>query len=217
MKYQALIFDLDGTLLDTLDDLADGVNAALRAHNHPEKTRDEVCAAVGNGMLKLMDRVIPGGRTAPDFDQVFAYFKQYYAAHCEDKTAPYAGIPEQLQKWRDAGVKMAIVSNKADFAVKKLAATYFPDTITVAIGENEAAGIRKKPAPDTVDLALKELGVTRAEAVYIGDSEVDVETARNADMPCLSVTWGFRTRETLIAAGATTLIDTPQQLYDATV
>jgi len=217
MKYQALIFDLDGTLLDTLDDLADGVNAALRAYNHPEKTRDEVCAAVGNGMLKLMDRVIPGGKTASDFDQIFAYFKQHYAAHCEDKTAPYVGIPEQLLKWRDAGVKMAIVSNKADFAVKKLAATYFPDTITVAIGENEAAGIRKKPAPDTVDHALKELGVSRADAVYISDSEVDVETARNADMPCLSVTWGFRTRDTLIAAGATTLVDTPQQLYDATV
>lgn len=217
MKYQALIFDLDGTLLDTLDDLADSVNAALHAFGHPGKTRDEVRTIVGNGMLNLMDRVIPGGKDAPDFEDIFTYFRQHYAAHCEDKTAPYDGLPAQLLRWREAGVKMAIVSNKADFAVKKLAATYFGDTIPLAIGENEAAGIRKKPAPDTVELALRELGVRREDAVYIGDSEVDVVTARNAGMPCLSVTWGFRSRETLLAAGATVLIDTPQALYDATL
>lgn len=215
MKYQALIFDLDGTLLDTLDDLADSVNAVLRAHSYPEKTRAEVCAAVGNGILKLIERVVPNGKNTPDFDRVFADFKQHYAEHCEDKTAPYAGIPELLGRLRQAGVKMAIVSNKADFAVKTLAKAWFPDTIPVAIGENEAAGIRKKPAPDTVDLALKELGVAREQAAYVGDSEVDVATARNSGMPCLSVTWGFRTRETLVESGADTLIDTPEALWDA--
>ena len=215
MKYQALIFDLDGTLLDTLDDLADSVNAVLHMYGYPQKTRDEVCAAVGNGIVKLIERVIPEGRENPSFDRVLADFKQYYGAHCEDKTAPYAGIPELLAQLQNVGVKMAIVSNKADFAVKTLAKAWFPNTIPVAIGENEAAGIRKKPAPDTVDLALRELGVTREQAAYVGDSEVDVLTARNCEMPCLSVTWGFRSRELFIESGADILIDTPQALWDA--
>ena len=215
MKYQALIFDLDGTLLDTLDDLADSVNAVLNMHGYPQKTRDEVCAAVGSGIAKLIEGVLPGGRDNADFDRVLASFKQYYGAHCEDKTAPYAGIAELLAKLQNAGVKMAIVSNKADFAVKTLAKAWFPDTIPVAIGENEAAGIRKKPAPDTVDLALRELGIAREQAAYVGDSEVDVLTARNCEMPCLSVTWGFRSRETLIESGANILLDTPQALWEA--
>ena len=215
MKYQALIFDLDGTLLDTLDDLADSVNAVLSMHGYPQKTRDEVCAAVGSGIAKLIEGVLPGGRDNTDFDRVLASFKQYYGAHCEDKTAPYAGIAELLAKLQNAGVKMAIVSNKADFAVKTLAKAWFPDTIPVAIGENEAAGIRKKPAPDTVDLALRELGIAREQAAYVGDSEVDVLTARNCEMPCLSVTWGFRSREVLIESGASILLDTPQALWEA--
>ena len=215
MKYQALIFDLDGTLLDTLDDLADSVNAVLHMHGYPQKTRDEVCAAVGSGIAKLIEGVLPNGRDNADFDRVLAAFKQYYGAHCEDKTAPYAGIAELLDRLQRAGVKMAIVSNKADFAVKTLAKTWFSNAIPVAIGENEAAGIRKKPAPDTVDLALRELGVPREQAAYVGDSEVDVLTARNCNMPCLSVTWGFRSRETLIESGANILLDTPQALWDA--
>lgn len=215
MKYQALIFDLDGTLLDTLDDLADSVNVVLAKHGYPQKTREEVCAAVGSGIVKLIERVLPNGRENAAFDLALADFKQYYGAHCEDKTAPYAGIPELLARLQEAGVKMAIVSNKADFAVKTLAKTWFPTTIPVAIGENEAAGIRKKPAPDTVDLALRELGVTREQAAYVGDSEVDVLTARNCDMPCLSVTWGFRSRELLKESGAEILLDTPQALWDA--
>lgn len=215
MKYQALIFDLDGTLLDTLDDLADSVNVVLRMHGYPTKTREEVCSYVGNGIANLVERILPGGRADARYDRALADFKQYYGTHCEIKTAPYAGIAELLSQLQQAGVKMAIVSNKADFAVKKLAKTWFPDTISVAIGENEAAGIRKKPAPDTVDLALRELGMTREQAAYVGDSEVDVITARNCDMPCLSVTWGFRTREVLSESGAEILLDTPQALWDA--
>ena len=215
MKYQALIFDLDGTLLDTLDDLADSVNVVLAKYGYPRKTREEVCAAVGNGIAKLIEGVVPEGRSNAFFDRVLADFKQYYGAHCEDKTAPYAGISELLDRLQAAGVKMAIVSNKADFAVKTLAKAWFPTTIPVAIGENEAAGIRKKPAPDTVDLALRELGVSREQAAYVGDSEVDVLTARNCGMPCLSVTWGFRSRELLQESGADILLDTPQELWNA--
>ena len=215
MKYQALIFDLDGTLLDTLDDLADAVNAVLAANGYPTKTRDEVCRAVGSGMKNLISRVLPNGTDDPSFDRILSEFKAYYGAHCEDKTAPYAGISELLANLKATGVKMAIVSNKADYAVKMLAQTWFSDTIPVAIGENEAAGIRKKPAPDTVDLALRELGVTRAQAAYVGDSDVDVETANNCEMPCLSVTWGFRDRAFLTEHGATLLYDTPDALWDA--
>jgi phosphoglycolate phosphatase len=215
MKYEALIFDLDGTLLDTLDDLADSVNAVLSANGYPTKTRDEGCQAVGSGMKNLIGRVLPDGLNDPSFDRILNEFKAYYGAHCEDKTAPYVGIAEMLEKLRLAGVKMAIVSNKADYAVKMLSKRWFADVIPVAIGENEAAGIRKKPAPDTVDLALRELGVTRAQAAYVGDSDVDVQTALNCEMPCLSVTWGFRDREFLLAHGATELLDTPQALWDA--
>lgn len=215
MKYKALIFDLDGTLLDTLDDLADSVNAVLSANGYPTKTRDEVCRAVGNGMKNLIGRVLPDGANDPAFDRILSEFKAHYGAHCEDKTAPYAGIPAMLANLQHAGVKMAIVSNKADYAVKTLSQAWFADTVSVAIGENEAAGIRKKPAPDTVDLALRELGVSRADAAYVGDSDVDVETARNCDMPCLSVTWGFRDRAFLTAHGATELFDTPEALWNA--
>ena len=210
-----ILFDLDGTLLDTLDDLADSVNAVLSANGYPTKTRDEVCRAVGNGMKNLISRVLPDGLCDPALDRILDEFKAHYGAHCEDKTAPYEGIGELLEKLQRAGIKMAIVSNKADYAVKMLSKRWFADTIAVAIGENEAAGIRKKPAPDTVDLALRELGVSRAEAVYVGDSDVDVETARNCDMPCLSVTWGFRDRAFLTAHGATDLVDTPAALWDA--
>ena len=209
MKYQALIFDLDGTLLDTLDDLADGVNAALRAYNHPEKTRDEVCAAVGNGMLNLMDRVIPGGRTASDFDQIFAYFKQYYAAHCEDKTAPYVGIPEQLLKWRDAGVKMAIVSNKIDGAVQNLNDDFFHRDI--ALGERE--GMARKPAPDSVFLAMNELSAEPSRTVYIGDSDVDMITACNAGAVPVGVAWGYRPADVLRENGAAYTPENAEDLY----
>ena len=215
MKYQALIFDLDGTLLDTLDDLTDSVNAVLTAHGYATRTRDEVCAMVGDGVASLIARALPDGRCNPRFETALADFKKHYGAHCEDKTAPYAGIPALLSRLQAAGVKMAIVSNKADFAVKKLAKQWFDDVVPVAIGENEAAGIRKKPAPDTVDMALRELGLTRADAAYVGDSEVDVVTARNCEMPCLSVTWGFRTRERLIESGAEFLLDTPEALWES--
>lgn len=210
--YRTYIFDLDGTLLDTLEDLAEATNAALEKFGFPRRTKDEVCAFVGNGVKKLVERALPGGADNPLFDGVFAEFKRYYGEHCLDHTKPYAGITELLKEIKARGGNSAIVSNKSDFAVKKLSADYFGDLVAAAVGENEDAGIRKKPAPDSVLAVLKELGADKSDAVYVGDSDVDVETAKNAGLPCLSVTWGFRSREFLLAHGATALVDRPEKL-----
>lgn len=211
-KYKAIIWDLDGTLLDTLADLAISTNYALQKNGYPTRTTDEVRSFVGNGILQLMKLVVPGEKSVERFEKTFNDFKVFYGEHCEDNTKPYDGIDFFLEKATERGICMAIVSNKADFAVKKLASKYFGETIRVAIGENEAAGIRKKPAPEMVFKALEELGIEKKDAVYIGDSEVDVATARNAGMECLSVTWGFRTEEQLLKAGATHLIHTEAEL-----
>ena len=200
MKKNTVIFDLDGTLLDTLQDLADATNYALRKQGMPERTIDEVRQFVGNGVRLLMIRAIPGGEENPLFEETFALFKSYYGEHCNDHTRPYEGIMELLATLREKGYAVAIVSNKIDFAVKELSKLYFQGIVPVAIGEKE--GIRRKPAPDTVFEALKELGRTKEEAVYVGDSDVDIETAQNAGMPCISVLWGFRDKAFLKAHGA---------------
>lgn len=200
MKKNTVIFDLDGTLLDTLQDLADATNYALRKQGMPERTVEEVRQFVGNGVRLLMIRAIPGGEENPLFEETFALFKSYYGEHCNDHTRPYEGIMELLATLREKGYAVAIVSNKIDFAVKELSKLYFQGIVPVAIGEKE--GIRRKPAPDTVFEALKELGRTKEEAVYVGDSDVDIETAQNAGMPCISVLWGFRDKAFLKAHGA---------------
>lgn len=200
MKKNTVIFDLDGTLLNTLQDLADATNYALREQGMPERTIDEVRQFVGNGVRLLMIRAIPGGEENPLFEETFALFKSYYGEHCNDHTRPYEGIMELLATLREKGYAVAIVSNKIDFAVKELSKLYFQGIVPVAIGEKE--GIRRKPAPDTVFEALKELGRTKEEAVYVGDSDVDIETAQNAGMPCVSVLWGFRDKAFLKAHGA---------------
>lgn len=200
MKKNTVIFDLDGTLLDTLQDLADATNYALRKQGMPERTIEEVRQFVGNGVRLLMIRAIPGGEENPLFEETFALFKSYYGEHCNDHTRPYEGIMELLATLREKGYAVAIVSNKIDFAVKELSKLYFQGIVPVAIGEKE--GIRRKPAPDTVFEALKELGRTKEEAVYVGDSDVDIETAQNAGMPCISVLWGFRDQAFLKAHGA---------------
>lgn len=199
-RYKTVIFDLDGTLLDTLEDLTDAVNEALRCCGFPMRTIEEVRQFVGNGIYKLMQRAVPDGDVNPDFDKAFGTFKEYYGAHCNDKTRLYPGVKELLLQLKTQGYHLAIVSNKADFAVKELQKIYFDGIIEVAIGEKE--GIRKKPAPDTVMQALKELGSEKETAVYVGDSEVDYQTAVNSGMPCISVTWGFRDKEFLIEQGA---------------
>ena len=210
--YKTYIFDLDGTLLDTLSDLAAAVNYALRTHGMPEHSIDDVRRFVGNGVRKLMERAIPDGAANPQFDETFATFRQYYMAHSLDTTRPYEGIPEALAALKARGCRLAVVSNKMMAATQELCHHFFPDTIEVAIGENEAEGIRKKPAPDTVFAALKALGVGKEGAVYVGDSDVDIETARNSGLPCISVLWGFRDRDFLIQHGAKTFISDPGNL-----
>jgi phosphoglycolate phosphatase len=212
MKYNTYIFDLDGTLLDTLADLAASCNYALRTHGMPEHSIDDVRRFVGNGVRKLMERAVPDGAANPDFEATFATFREYYMLHSLDTTKPYPGVPEVLAELKAHGCRLAVVSNKMMAATVELCHHFFPDTIEVAIGENEAAGIRKKPAPDTVFAALKELGVEKEYAVYVGDSDVDIATARNAGIPCISVLWGFRDSEFLLEHGAETFILKPSDL-----
>ena len=209
--YNTFIFDLDGTLLNTLDDLAASVNYALRTHGMPERTLDEVRSFVGNGVRLLMERAIPEGAANPRFEETFATFRAYYMEHSLDTTRPYDGIPEMIHTLKQRGCRLAVVSNKFYAATQELIRHFFPE-ITVAIGEHEAEGIRKKPAPDTVFEALRQLGVGKEKAVYVGDSDVDLQTARNSGLPCISVLWGFRNRDFLLAHGATTFISRPEKL-----
>ena len=210
MPYQTAVFDLDGTLLDTLEDLYRAVNASLTAHTLPLRSREEVRMFVGNGVERLIRRAVPTWCDEEETLATFADFKATYAAICEDHTAPYDGILPMLTALRERGIRVAVVSNKFDAAVKQLCAKYFGELVEVAIGER--AGVRKKPAPDTVYEALKELGVTEDHAVYVGDSDVDIQTARNCGMPCISVTWGLRDKDFLLQNGAEILVDAPEDL-----
>ena len=209
MKYDTVVFDMDGTLLNTLDDIADGVNYILRQYQYPEKSLDEVRRAVGNGARQLMRLMLPGGEENPRFDQILKEYGAYYQAHCQEKTRAYEGIPELLGALKEKGVKLAIVSNKGDGAVKELNRQYFAENIETAVGERP--GIRRKPEPDSVLEALRILGSTRERALYVGDSEVDYDTAKNGKMACVLVSWGFRTREQLEALHPDYLIDRPEQ------
>lgn len=213
MLYDAVIFDLDGTLLDTLQDLTDSVNHALTSRGWPARRQDEIRSFVGNGVRRLVARSLPEGMENPDYEAVFALFHEHYAAHCRDTTCPYPHVLELLNGLRKAGLKLAIVSNKSDEEVKKLSEQWFGDLIPVAVGER--AGIERKPAPDSLFQVLKELGVSLERAVYVGDSEVDVQTAHNAAMACVAVTWGFRSRTELLAAGAELIVDDTQELLTA--
>ncbi len=212
MSFRVVLFDLDGTVLNTLDDLADAVNVSLAKHEMPARTREEVRSFVGNGIRALIERAVPTGTDSALVARVLNEFKRYYGAHCADKTSPYAGVPELLSTLRAHGVRTAVVSNKADFAVQELAKRYFADLFDLALGER--AERPAKPAPDMVHHTLEALGATAAEAVYVGDSDVDVLTARNAQLPCIAVTWGFRDRACLKKAGATVFADTAKELLD---
>ncbi|GAA2995642.1 HAD family hydrolase [Prevotella corporis] len=209
-EFETYVFDLDGTLLETLKDLAASTNFALRQYDMPEHSIEDVRMFVGNGVKKLMERAIPNGLDNPKFEEVYATFRQHYLNHNLDTTKPYDGIPELLRELKGRGKKLAIVSNKFYAATQDLARHFFPDTIEVAIGERE--NIKKKPAPDTVVEALRQLGVSKEGAVYIGDSDVDIMTARNSGLPCASVLWGFRDKEFLLEHGATFFADKPDDL-----
>ncbi len=210
-KLRAVIFDLDGTLLYTLEDLKNSVNYALSKHGMSTCTLHEVQYRVGNGVQKLMERCIDGGLDNPEFDATFADFKAHYKEHCNDNSGPYDGIPELLSKLKAEGFKLAIVSNKFMDATKELAKLYFNDTIDVAIGET--AQIRKKPAPDTVIEAMSILGVKADECVYVGDSDVDIKTAENSGMPCICCEWGFRTKSEQEEAGGKLFAETPGDIF----
>lgn len=211
---KTVIFDLDGTLLNTLDDLADSTNYALSGFGYPTRTIDEVRQFVGNGVAKLIERAIPEGKNNPNFEKCLAIFKENYAQNMYNKTAPYNGIIEMLSNLKSKGIKIAVVSNKFDLAVKELCKKYFEGFIDFAAGENEAQGIKKKPAPDTVISVLNEFNFAPEDAVYVGDSDVDIMTAKNSKMPCISVTWGFRDEKFLLENGATILINAPSEIYN---
>ena len=213
MTYNTYIFDLDGTLLDTLSDLANSVNYALSQHGMPTHSIDDVRRFVGNGVRVLMERAVPNGAANPALDATFATFRQHYMQHSLDTTRPYDGITELIRELKARGCQLAVVSNKMMAATQELVHHFFPE-IEVAIGEHEAAGIRKKPAPDTVFEALRQLGVGKEGAVYVGDSDVDLATARNSGLPCISVLWCFRDKPFLQEHGATTFVETPCQILE---
>lgn len=208
----AVIFDLDGTLLNTLEDLKDSTNYALQKFGFPQRTLDEVRSFVGNGLRMLIVRAVPAGTEDAVIDAVLQTMKLHYAENYHNKTRPYDGIEALLMRLKAEGYPMAIVSNKADLVVALLRKLYFDALIPVAVGETE--GVLRKPAPDMVIEGLRRLGLPGAKAVYVGDSEVDLQTARNVGIPCLSVTWGFRSIQQLKEAGAQHLAHTPEELYE---
>ncbi len=209
-KIKCIVFDLDGTLLDTLDDLHLCVNIALRKNSLPLRTKSEVRSFVGNGIRKLIERSVPKECEGADVEHVFSDFREAYEAHCEDSTRPYKGISSLLKQLQERGVKTAILSNKAQFAVSKLHERFFNENITIALGESDETP--RKPNPKGLQNILNLLGATPKESLYVGDSEVDLQTAENAGVEVVSVTWGFRNEDFLRANGAKTLINEPSEL-----
>jgi phosphoglycolate phosphatase len=212
MKYKLAIFDMDGTILNTIDDLAASLNYVLEKSGFPARTMDEVISFIGNGLRKLIERGVPEGTDSETVDKVLADFKEYYAVHCADKTAPYDGIIELLENLRRNGCLTAVVSNKADDAVQELCRKYFDGLFDYAVGER--SGILRKPAPDSVNEVLEKLNVKRENAVYIGDSDVDIKTAENAGMDSIIVEWGFRERDFLLKKGAKTIVSAAKEIED---
>lgn len=212
MKYSAILFDLDGTLLYTLEDITDALNRALETRGFPGRSVEEVRRFVGSGSGKLVERALPGGADGRLVKSVLEEYREDYAAHCNVKTRPYDGIKELLRELGARGIKLGLVSNKPDGAVRELAEAHFPGLFSAVTGER--IGTMRKPAPDMVFAAMEEMGIGPEECLYIGDSEVDIATAENAGLPCVSVTWGFRSREELIKNGAAKLIDRPEELLE---
>ena len=205
-----IVWDMDGTVLNTLIDLRDSVNYVLRKYNMPEHTIEEYRRYFGSGIRYALECAVVDGTPSETLDEMLPIFKEHYDVHCLDNTCPYDGILDAMKKLKEKGYKMAIVSNKIDSAVKELNEKFFKEYVDVAIGETP--GTNRKPAPDMVEQALKELGSSKEESIYIGDSEVDLQTAINSSLPCISVLWGFRDRDYLIEQGATTFAETPEEL-----
>lgn len=211
-KINTVIFDMDGTVLDTLDDLTFSMNHVLEQFGMPPRTRKDYRAFFGNGVRYALEKAVPQGTSGEMIDRMLPVFKEHYNAHCLDHTKPYEGIPELMKELKEKGFKMAIVSNKIDSAVKELNERFFSKSVAAAIGERP--GVRRKPAPDTVREALKELNSSPEEAVYVGDSEVDAATAKNAGIPCISVLWGFRDEAFLRQNGAVLFAERPGDILN---
>lgn len=209
-NYETIVFDLDGTLLDTLTDLMNSTNWLMKEYGWPVHTYNQICSYVGNGLYKLIERAVPKDTPKAILDEGFGRFKEYYVAHCMDETRPYNGIVEMLKQVKQAGIRTALVTNKAQAATDLLYDRYFKGLIEVAIGQQNGMAI--KPAPDEVDLALAKLGVSKQSAIYIGDSEVDKQTADNAQLPCALCAWGFRGRPFIDELKPKYIIDQPQDL-----
>lgn len=225
MKFNTIIWDLDGTLMDTLQDLMNSVNYALDKHGMPVRTYKEIRSFVGNGVKRLLELSVPDGLNNPSFEEVFADFKSHYIVHCQDQTGLYEGIADTLKVLKARGIRMAVVSNKLQLGVTELFESQvrtvgkedticLKDYIEVAIGERPE--MARKPAPDMVNKAFEEMGIDKQDAVYIGDSEVDLATARNSGLPCISVLWGFRDQGFLKEQGAQIFVEKPQQIIDYT-
>ncbi|MDO4519474.1 MAG: HAD-IA family hydrolase [Eubacteriales bacterium] len=212
MRYKLAIFDLDGTILNTLEDLADATNYVMDRLGMPKRTIEEVRRFVGNGIHRLLELAVVEGTTDEGVDRAFDIFNEYYREHCADKTQPYDGIMDVLKALRENGVLTAVVSNKADYGVQSLCEDYFPGMFDFAVGEKQ--GIRRKPYPDSVLAVLNRFGVEKKDAVYIGDSEVDFATAKNAGLDVLMVGWGFRSAESLMELGAEKIMEKPAQILD---
>ena len=205
-----VIFDLDGTLLDTLDDLCNSVNYSLRTNNFPERSLAEVRTFVGNGIRLLIERSVPEGTSKELIDKTFECFKTYYAVHCNDKTKTYPGVMDMLKEIKKNGYKIAVLSNKAQYAVTKLCDIYFNNLLDDAVGARE--NVAKKPSPDALYICAENNNINLNNVIYVGDSDVDVATANNAGVRGIAVTWGFRSRELLIKCGAENLADNTDEL-----
>lgn len=210
MRYKAVLLDMDGTVLNTLGDLHNAVNHSLRRFAFDSVSMDRVRAGLGNGAAHLIRYCLPEDCAQELYERVLGFYLPYYNAHCSILTCPYEGIVQMMERLRAKGMKLAIISNKGDEAVKELAERFFPGLLETAVGES--AAVRRKPAPDAVLAAAERLGVSPESCVYVGDSEVDIQTAKNAGIDCISVCWGFRSREQLMEAGAKSLAETPEEL-----
>ncbi len=212
MAYQAVLYDMDGTVLDTLDDLYHAANAALRTFSLPEVSKKKVCASLGNGASHLIHACVPEGTPECLTQRVLNWYVPWYEAHCRVLTRPYPGITALMERLKEKGVRQALISNKGDGAVKELAEEFFPGLLEAAVGESPT--VRRKPDPDAVLAAAERMGVAAADCVYVGDTEIDVATARNAGMDCVTVSWGFRSEEQLFAAGAGSIAHTAEELEE---
>lgn len=215
MKYKAVIFDMDGTILNTLEDLKNATNYSLRQFGMPERSLEEVRMFVGNGIRKLVERAVPAGTSEEKIAQVFNVFLEYYEIHSADNTSPYPGILELVEKLKKSGIKTAVSTNKADVPAQELGREYFNGIFDLIVGQQD--GLKVKPAPDSVNKILSILDIQKKDAIYIGDSDVDVQTAKNSGLDFIGVSWGFRGREFLEKNGAKNIVDNANEILDLVI